>query len=366
MKGLILAGGHGTRLWPITHTQSKQLIPIANKPIIFYCIEDLKNAGINDIGIIVGHTPERIKHMKDTIGDGSRWDVKITYIEQDAPRGLAHAVLVAKKFMGDDDFIVYLGDNILKGGIKEFVKKFKKSKAHSNILLTEVDDPSRYGIACLMQDEVISLVEKPKATEAPSNLAIVGIYGFKPTIFDSIKKIKPSWRNELEITDAIQHLLESKRSVKASLVNGWWKDTGKPEDILEANQLVLSDLAAFNIEVKNRGTIEDGVNIRGNVIIGEKTVVKKGSSIRGPVIIGDDCIIGPNTHIGPYTSISDRTEIIGGEIECSIILGNTKIDCKNRIVESLIGAGSYITSADGESGPKGHKLTVGQNSKICL
>jgi glucose-1-phosphate thymidylyltransferase len=366
MKGLILAGGHGTRLWPITYTQAKQLIPIANKPILFYCIEDLKNAGITDIGIIVGHTPERIKHVMNSVGDGSRWGVKITYIEQDAPRGIAHAVWTARDFIGNDDFVVYLGDNILKGGIKDFVNKFKNSNAEAHILLTKVEDPSRYGIAGLMEDKVISLMEKPKPFEAPSNLGIVGIYGFKSSIFEAIKNIKPSWRNELEITDAIQYLLRSGHSIKSSLVNGWWKDTGKPEDILEANQLVLSDMEAFEMLPINNGLLEDGAAIQGKVCVGKNTVIKEGSFIRGPVVIGDNCVIGPKTYIGPYTSVGNNVEINGGEIECSIILSNCKIDCGKRIVESLIGAGSNITSANGTKGPGGHKMTVGENSQIHL
>jgi len=360
MKGLILAGGHGTRLWPITYTKAKQLIPVANKPILFYCIEDMKNAGIEDIAVIVGHTPERIKSVKDAVGDGSRWGVRITYIEQDAPRGIAHAVMLSKDFMGNEPFVLYLGDNLLKGGIRDFVSKFGSSPAEAAIMLTEVDDPSRYGIAGVMEGKVIKLVEKPKPSEAPSNLGIVGIYAFRKSIFDIIAGLKPSWRNELEITDALQQIIERNHAVDASMVRGWWKDTGKPEDIIEANRLVLDD-----IKQEINGIVEDRAVVRGKVSIGEGSVVKSGSKIDGPAIIGKNCVIGPDTYIGPYSSIGDGCKIVGGEVDSSVVFSNCNISCKERITNSLVGANTTI-SPKHCSTPQALKIVVGENSNLCV
>jgi glucose-1-phosphate thymidylyltransferase len=359
MKGLILAGGHGTRLWPITYTKAKQLIPVANKPILFYCIEDMKAAGISDIAIIVGHTPERIKSVKDAVGDGSRWGINVTYIEQDAPRGIAHAVLLSKGFMGNDPFVLYLGDNMLKGGIKEFVLTFKNSPAEAAIMLTEVDDPSRYGIAGVMEGKVIKLVEKPKPSEAPSNLGIVGIYAFRHSIFDVIANLKPSWRNELEITDALQQLIERNCSVDASMVKGWWKDTGKPEDILEANRLVLEELTG-----EIRGLVEEHAFVNGRVSIGKNTIVRAGARIRGPAIIGDNCEIGPNARIGPYTAIGDGCKIDRTEVEFSVLLPNCCISCDKIISDSLIGANTKIGSREGASPKCG--FVLGENSSLFI
>ena len=360
MKGLILSGGHGTRLWPITHTQAKQLIPIANKPIIFYCIEDLRDSGITDIGIIIGHTPERIKHIKDTIGDGSRWGVEITYIEQAAPSGLAHAVKVAKNFLGNEKFIMYLGDNILMGVSKKFVDSFWNSTASAKLLLTHVKDPERYGLALVDEQKkvTIKLIEKPK--NPPTNLSIVGIYGFTPRIFEAIDNISPSWRNELEITDAMQWMIENGQKIEYEMVEGWWKDTGKPEDILEANQLVLDSLIP---EIK--GTIENCAILQGKVTIGEGTIVKSGCRIQGPTIIGKNCIIGSEAYIGPYSSIGDSTEIQGGEMENVVVLTNCKINCKKRIANSLIGANSKI-SAKESSPPNAYKFVAGENSDLAV
>lgn len=335
------------------------MIPIANKPIIFYAIEDLKNAGITDIGIIVGYTEERIKSIKETVGDGTNFGVKITYIEQDVPRGIAHAIGIAEKFIDKDSFIVYLGDNLLKGGIKSYVDDFKKSDYDAGILLAKHKNPERFGVAILDKDKLIGLVEKPK--EPPSNLVISGVYLFRQSVFDVIKKLKPSWRNELEITETVDKMLRSKKyKVMTRTVNGWWKDTGKPEDILEANHLVLDELKSFN-----KGKIEDDVTIRGKVSIDEGTVIKKGCFIRGPTIIGKNCDIGPNVYIGPYTSIGDNTVIKNGEIESSVIVGDTIISCNKRIIDSLIGKNVTIVSAD-ENVPKAYKLVLGENSFISI
>ena len=359
IKGLILAAGHGTRLRPLTHTSAKQLIPVANKPMLFYAIEDLKNSGINDIGIIVGHTDERVKNIKDTVGDGSNWGVKITYIFQDAPRGIAHAISLAKDFIGNESFVTYLGDNLIKGGINSYVENFKASDCDAGILLAKHKTPEKFGVAIMNEGKLVGLVEKPK--DPPSDLVISGIYMFKPTVFDVISTLKPSWRNELEITEAADKMIKSgKHKVMVQTVTGWWKDTGRPEDILEANHLVLDEMKPFN-----KGNVEEGAVIRGKVSIDENTTIRKGSFIRGPVIIGKNCEIGPDAYIGPYTSIGDNSVIKSAEIESSVVVGESKIECKSRIVDSLIGKNVTIISAE-KNVPKACKLILGENSFVSI
>jgi glucose-1-phosphate thymidylyltransferase len=332
------------------------LIPVANKPTLFYAIEDVVRAGVKEIGIIVGHTK---KEVKAAVGDGSRWGVKVTYIEQDAPRGLAHAVLVSEKFIGREPFVMYLGDNILRGSINEFVDEFEKSDASASIMLCRVRDPQRFGVAEIdKKGRLISLEEKPKKPK--SNYALVGIYLFRPEIFKAVKKINPSWRNELEITDAISYLVEKKRKVLTHKVKGWWKDTGKPEDILEANRLILEA-----IEPKMEGTIEEGVEVVGRVSIGEGTVVRRGASIHGPAIIGKKCEIGPNAYVGPFTAIGDNCKLVNVEIENSVLIGDSSLECSKRIKDSLIGKNVNISSADHHV-PKCHKLILGEHSKISI
>jgi len=357
MKGVVLAGGHGTRLRPLTHTGPKQLLPLANKPNVLYCIEDLRDAGITDIGIILGdNMPEKVREL---LGDGSRYDVRFTYIVQGAPKGIAQAIGCARDFIGQDSFCVYLGDNILKGGIRHMVKEFLAGAFDAGIALCHVPHPERFGVAELGEDgSVLSLVEKPKAPK--SDLALVGIYFLKPSIFPVIENLKPSWRNELEITDAIDNLRRAGGTVKAFLVRGWWKDTGRPEDVLEANRLLLED-----IEPNNEGVVEDGAQIHGRVRIGKGTVVTKGAVIRGPVVIGEGCHIGPDTYIGPYTSIGDGTRVVGAEIESSIVIGDSVIETSNRIVDSLIGRHTTIRSANNRL-TKGQQLFLGENSTLLL
>jgi len=355
MKGLLLAGGRGTRLRPLTSTGNKHLLPIANKPMLLYGLEHLRNAGIKDIGIVVTSIKEGVP---ETVGDGSKFGVKVTYIEQPEPKGIAHAVGVSKDFIGDNPFVVYLGDNLLKNGIQEFVNDFEQSDYDATITLTKVKDPQRFGVAKMKGDKIVKLIEKPK--KPPSNLALVGVYMFKPIIFKSITKLKPSWRGELEITEAIQNLIDWKLKVKAHTIKGWWKDTGKPEDLLEANQLILSDL-----EPLNEGKIEKEVVMTGKVAIGPGTIIRKGCHIRGPTIIGKNCNIGPDTYIGPYTSIGDNATIKGGEIENTIIMNDTIIGCCKRIVDSLIGKNSKIFSAD-KTLPKGYKLFIGDNTSLSI
>src|SRR3989475_11250471 len=357
MKGVVLTGGHGTRLRPLTHTGPKQLIPIANKPNVLYCIEDLRDAGITDIGIILGdNMPEKVR---DLLGDGSKFGVGFTYITQGSPRGIAHAIGCARSFVGNDPFCVYLGDNLLKEGIRPLVEDFEKRRHEAGILLCPVPQPERFGVAELAKDgSVLSLVEKPK--EPRSNLALVGIYLLRPSIFPIIDRLKPSWRNELEITEAIDEVRKAGRTVRAFLVSGWWKDTGRPEDILEANQLVLE-----GIDPLNEGTVEEDAEVRGRVRIGKGTVVKRGSVIRGPVAIGANCAIGPDTYVGPYTSIGDDSHLVGADVEASIVIGDSVIETPTQIVHSLIGRHTSVLSAKGRL-PKGQHLIVGENSTLYL
>jgi len=361
MKGVILAGGLGARLRPLTHTGAKQLIPIANKPVLEYCIEDLKEAGISDIGIIVGYTPERIKSITDTIGNGSRWKVKITYIEQDAPRGIAHAIYCAKEFVGDQPFVVYLGDNMLKGGIAPYVAGFRKEDVDAGILLVRVDDPRPYGVAVLDENgNITDIQEKPD--QPPSDLVIIGIYYFSPRVFRVIEQLNPSGRGEYEISDTLRVFIQSPGyKVSSARVSGWWDDTGTAEAVLRANRLVMIDLKPYC-----KGTIEQGALITENVAIDEGTIIRTGSLITGPVIIGKNCLID-RAYVGPYTSIGDRCTVMGGEIESSIIIGDTRIvlDQSKRIVNSLIGRHTVITSAK-ESLPSGYKLVLGENSEVQI
>jgi glucose-1-phosphate thymidylyltransferase len=358
MKGLILAGGLGTRLRPLSHTGPKQLIPVANKPVLHYIIEDLKNSGVTDIGIIVGYTPERIKYIVDSCGDGSKFGVKLTYIEQDAPKGLAHAVYTAKKFLGKDNFVVYLGDNMLSNGIKDYSEKFRNSNYQAEILLSSVDDPRKYGVAILNEEgEVIEVEEKPQKPK--SKLAIVGVYFFRSTIFEIIEKINPGKGGELQLTDAIKLMMNSDGKIKAHIVKGWWDDTGTTGAVLRANHLTL-----MHLKHDIKGTVESTASITGTVSVGKGTIVKDGTIIKGPVIIGENCSIGPNSYIGPFTSIGDNSKITNGEIESSIVLGNCEINFNEKIVDSLIGKNVKILSEN--KLPKGHKLVLGEHSEITL
>ncbi len=357
MRGVILHGGKGTRLRPLTQTGPKQLIPIANKPMSQYALEDLKEAGITDIAIILGDiAPEKVIEY---YGDGSKFGVKIEHIHQGEPRGIAHAVGLARDFVGDEPFVVYLGDNLIKGGIKDSVEGFDRSDAEAHIALCRVKNPEAFGVAELNSSgEIVRLIEKPKVP--PSDLALVGIYMFRSSIFDAINRLKPSWRKELEITDALQGLLDMGYTVSSHVVTGWWKDTGKPEDILEANHLVLSDLESFN-----RGKVEDGATIVGRVGVDEGTIIHKGCSIRGPVIIGKNCKIVSDAYIGPYTSIGDNCAIIGGELENTIVMNDVTLQCGKRIVDSLVGGNSKIFSAD-MNRPRGYRLIIGENTYISI
>jgi len=356
MKGVILHGGRGTRLRPLTHTGPKQLIPIANKPMSQYALEDLREAGIKDIAFVLGDVaPEKVVEY---YGDGAKFGVKISYIHQGEPKGIAHAVRLTREFVGDEPFIVYLGDNLLKDGIVDLVKQFESSKSDSQIVLCKVSNPSAFGVAEVRDGKIVRLVEKPKVP--PSELALVGVYMFRRSIFETIEGLKPSWRGELEITEAIQRLIDTGLTVRSHIVSGWWKDTGKPEDILEANQLVLSDLNPFN-----KGRVEGEVTTTGRIAIADGTVVKTGCTLRGPLIIGRNCEIGPGTYVGPYTSIGDNVVVKGGELENSIIFSDTVINCGKRIVDSLIGKGSKVVSNEVNL-PRGYKLIIGEHTFVSL
>jgi len=353
MKGLLLAGGHGTRLRPLTYTGNKHMLPIANKPMLLYGLEHLRNAGIREVGVVLGPIREGVV---ETLGDGSRFGVKITYISQPEPKGLAHAVLISKEYMRREPFVMYLGDNLLRQGVEDFVHAFEEKKADCVIGVCPVSEPSRYGIAELDNGRVNRLVEKPSITR--SNLALIGVYVFGSSIFGAVRAIKPSARNELEITDAIQVLVSQGRKVEIEHVKGWWKDTGKPEDLLEANQLILAD-----IQSDARGELSKETSVTGNLsmAVGSKTVGIV--NIRGPAIIGKNCLIGPDVFIGPYTSIGDGCKLKNVEIENSIVMNDCQVESRRRIVDSLIGSSSTV--ADGEKRvPKGYKLILGERSFV--
>lgn len=350
MKGLVLSGGTGTRLRPITHTSAKQLIPIANKPVLFYVLEQIKDAGIKEVGIVVGETK---KEVMEAVGDGSRFGLKMTYIEQEAPLGLAHAVKISRDFLRDEDFVMFLGDNLVKDGIKNFVDEFKAEKPNSLILLARVPEPQRFGVAELSDGKIIRLVEKPKVP--PSDLALVGVYLFDKNIFKAVDNIKPSFRGELEITDAIQYLIEKGFEVKPHIIDGWWKDTGKLEDILEANRIMLSE-----IKRKIKGKVDSESEIVGEVII-EKGAEVVRSTVRGPAIIGENSRI-VDSYIGPFTSIYYETDIIKSEIEHSVILEKVKLNGVARLEDSLIGRAVNISKSPRR--PKAFRLLVGDQSNI--
>ncbi|RMG57244.1 MAG: glucose-1-phosphate thymidylyltransferase [Deltaproteobacteria bacterium] len=353
MKGLILSGGKGTRLRPLTYTSAKQLIPVANKPVLFYCLEAMKEAGIEDVGIIVGDTK---KDIMEAVGDGSRFGLKVTYIEQEAPLGLAHAVKISEEFMGGDRFVMMLGDNLIMEGIKRFVESFDRDTANSHILLARVKNPRQFGVAIVKEGKVVDLVEKPK--EPISDLALVGVYLFDSTIFEAVKHIKPSWRGELEITDAIAWLVKNGYTVSHHLVSGWWKDTGKLEDILEANRLVLDQL-----EERVEGEVDEFSAVEFKVVI-EKGAKVVRSRIRGPAIIGSGTLI-EDSYIGPFTSIASGCTIRGVELEHSIIMDECEIiNTGARISDSLLGKNVRVVK--GERVPRTISIMAGDSSFITL
>jgi glucose-1-phosphate thymidylyltransferase len=351
LKALIASGGRGTRLRPITHTQNKHLIPIANKPILYYAIEAAVEAGIKEIGIV--HNADSLEVPK-YIGDGSKWGVNITFIPQTTPGGLAQVVQVAEQFIGGDKFIFYLGDNMLVGGVKRFVDEFEKSGCNCYLTLAKVKDPERFGVPEIRNKKIIRVDEKPKKPK--SSYAVAGIYLYDHTIFDAVKSLKPSARGELEISDAHTWLIKHGLKVGYTEITGWWKDTGKPTDLLEANRLILD-----NIEPRIEGTVDRQSDSAGRVVI-EKGARIINSKIRGPVIIGKNCLI-EDSYIGPYTSIGDRTEIKESEMEYSIILRDCKIISVGiRIEGSILGNDVEVVEAAGK--PRVHRFMIGDQSRI--
>jgi glucose-1-phosphate thymidylyltransferase len=357
LKGVILHGGQGTRLMPLTHTGPKQLIPVANKPISQYVLESLRDAGICDIAIVLGDIyPEKVKEF---YGDGSRFGVKITYVYQGKPLGIAHAIGQCKDFVGNTPFVVHLGDDLIKGGIKRYAEKFRGSDYDGMVLLCKVKEPQRFGVAEFdVEGRLVRLMEKPE--KPPSDYALSGIYFFKPAVFRMIEQLKPSGRGELEITEAIQLLLDNGNNVGCRFVEGWWKDTGTPENILESNRLVLDEL-----EHKIKGTVEDEKSIQGRVCVAKNSIIRQGSVIRGPVTIGENSVIESQVYIGPYASIGNSVVIKKGEIENSIIMDNCLIEINDKITDSLVGPHSVIR-ADQKGKPKGYRLVIGERSKITM
>ncbi len=338
MKAIILCAGLGTRLYPLTLSMSKHLIPLANKPILFYSLEMMRDAGIKEVGLIIG---EKNNDIKDAVSDGSQWGLKVTYILQQNPKGLAHAANVAQKFVGKDPFVMYLGDNLLKEGLTGFVKSFNQNKPNALILLYHVDNPSQFGIAELNEERIARVMEKPE--NPPTDLAIVGAYLFDKNIFTAIDNIKPSKRNELEITDAIQYLIEKDYVVQPHIVKEWWKDTGRPEEILEANRFMLD-----NIEPSINGNIDESSKITGNVLIGEGTEIIN-SDICGPTAIGNNCKI-VDSFIGNYTSIGNNSLIENSKVEQSVLMENgTMLHLRDRISDSLFGRNVTLKSFGGKS-----------------
>ena len=354
MKGLILSGGKGTRLYPITFNRAKQLVPVANKPVLFRVIEAIHEAGIDEIGIVIGDTGDEIRAA---VGDGSRFGVQITYIPQDAPLGLAHAVKISQPFLGDDRFVMFLGDNVIQGGISGLIRQFANSEWNSQVVLTEVDQPQHYGVAELDANGAIKqLVEKPR--NPPSNLALVGIYMFDKHVFTAVNSIQPSWRNELEITDAIQWLVTNGYRVHPYIHKGWWIDTGKPIDMLAANNRVLAELT-YRVE----GSVDAESKVDHLVTV-EKGAEIINSVVRGPAIIGENCRI-INSYVGPFTSIYHHTRIEESEIEHSIVLDHSRIiGIPSRIADSIIGREVEITVSPIK--PKAFKMTLGDHSKVGL
>jgi glucose-1-phosphate thymidylyltransferase len=353
LKGLILSGGKGTRLRPITHTSAKQLVPVANKPVLFYGIQAMAEAGIDQVGIIIA--PETGDEIRSAAGDGSAFGVQLTYIVQDEPAGLAHAVLTAEPFLGDSPFVMYLGDNLLQGGISELVSAFHANEPEALILLTPVSDPEHYGVAELHEGSVVRLVEKP--AEPKTNLALVGVYMFRASVHDAARAIKPSPRGELEITDAIQHLVDSGRRVEPHIVDGWWKDTGRLDDMLEANRLILE-----TVERRVDGELVDS-QVEGRVVIEAGARLER-CTVRGPAVIGAGALL-TDCYIGPYTAIGEGCVIERAEVEHSILLSGSSVrHLDGRMESSLLGRNVRIGRDDRQ--PRAYRFMVGDNSEIGI
>ncbi|MFF5493936.1 glucose-1-phosphate thymidylyltransferase [Streptomyces aquilus] len=353
MKALVLSGGAGTRLRPITHTSAKQLVPVANKPVLFYGLESIAAAGITEVGMIVGDTAAEIE---EAVGDGSKFGLEVTYIPQERPLGLAHAVLIAREFLADDDFVMYLGDNFIVGGIATLVDEFRAHRPDAQILLTHVPDPRAFGVAELdAAGQVIGLEEKPETPK--SDLALVGVYLFTPVIHDAVRAIGPSWRGELEITHAIQHLIDARADVRSTVIKGYWKDTGNVTDMLEVNRTVL-ETVAHRID----GEVDEASELVGRVVLEEGARIVN-SRIVGPVIIGSGTVV-EDSYIGPFTSLAENCRVTDSELEFSIVLRDSSIRGVGRIESSLIGRHVEVTPTTGM--PAAHRLVLGDHSKVQI
>ncbi|KUN38454.1 glucose-1-phosphate thymidylyltransferase [Streptomyces longwoodensis] len=353
MKALVLAGGAGTRLRPITHTSAKQLVPVANKAVLFYGLESIAAAGITDVGVIVGDTADEIRAA---VGDGSAFGLDVTYIPQDKPLGLAHAVLIARDWLGDDDFVMYLGDNFIVGGITDLVDEFRRTRPDAQILLTRVSDPRAFGVAELdAAGQVVALEEKPEHPK--SDLALVGVYLLTPAVHDAVRAISPSRRGELEITHALQHLIDTGAAVRSTIVKGYWKDTGNVVDMLEVNRTVLETL-----ERRIDGQVDDASETIGRVVV-ERGARVVNSRIVGPVVIGAGTEV-VDSYVGPFTSVAENCRIADSELEFSIVLRESSIEGVGRIEESLIGRHVEVTPAPVV--PSAHRLVLGDHSKVQI
>lgn len=353
MKAIILCAGEGTRMRPLTYTGAKHLIPVANKPVIFYSIEAVAQAGIKELGIVV--SPHREEEFKLTLGNGSRWGLKISYILQRQPKGLAHAVSCAQDFIGREPFLVYLGDNLLENGVADFVREFERGHANASIVLYEVEDPRSFGVAQLKDGQIIRVIEKPK--DPPSNLAIVGVYLFDEKIFEAICETAPSWRDELEITDAIQKLIDKSYRVTPHLVQGWWKDVGKPDDMLQANRLLLE-----RITTQIEGELDSHSQVKGRVQVASGAQITN-SELRGPLVIGEGAII-EDSFIGPFTAIGPCVVVRRSEIEYSIVMEGSCIEGIGRVDHSLIGRNVQISKKDRR--PEALSFVLADNSQLKL
>jgi len=354
MKGILLHGGHGTRLRPLTHTGPKQLLPIANKPMSEYCIESMKDAGVTEIAIIIGGIGSN--KVREYYGDGEKFDVKITYVKQDEPLGISHAINLCRSFIGDDKFLVFLGDNIIQKNIYNFANEFLKSDDDASILLCEVDNPSRFGIADMHEGKITKIMEKPK--DPPTNFAVTGIYFLTPKIFDIIDNLKPSWRNELEITDALQILLSENNKISYHIITDYWKDTGTPEDIINANRAILENQESYFYGEKSNDS-----SLIGTVLVGRGTKILGNSQIMGPAIIGENCILD-NVCIGPNSSIGNNSQITNSNIQNSIVMSDCIINTPIKIRNSIISSNSEIEFKNDSHDEK--IFLLGEGTKILL
>lgn len=353
MKALVLSGGTGSRLRPITYTCAKQLVPLANKPILFYGLEAIAAAGITEVGIITGDTGPEIR---EAVGDGSALGINPTFIEQESPLGLAHTVLIAREFLGDEPFVMYLGDNVILGGINDFVNEFNAQSPNAMVLLTHVDDPRQFGVAEINNDgSLVRLIEKPQ--NPPSDLALVGVYLFDSSIHEAVRAIEPSARGELEITDAIQWLIDNDKSVRQHTIDVPWIDTGKHQDLLDANRIVLDE-----IEASIQGSVDGSSRIEGRVVLGTGSKIIN-STVRGPVVIGNDVVV-EGSYVGPYSSIANGSEIIDSEIEHSVLMEGARVHGVTRLVDSLMGRDARVVRD--QSQPSAYRVMVGDTSTVRI